>query len=284
MMHYDVSIFMPSIRTHKQLGWYDSIKRSCKVHTFQVVIAGPFELHEDIRSLPNVKFIKTYSHPTKSAQLAALECDGDLIYHTTDDVLFYEDAIDRCIWYFKAVCNSSDIISMRYIESKDHINQETFPYEYWSMQNFLRGNGAPFIQVPTDWRMNAQLMMKRNEFIQMGGFDCSFEYLTHAAADLELRSQILKNRVHDSPVNVSSADWYEGVSVDHEPICLAQTNDMSIFGNIWLQSAKSNFQRTVHIDNHRNYPDHWIRRFGNEQPKSYEHLKVNPPSDIISYA
>jgi len=275
MNNYDISVFMPSIRTHKQPGWYESISRSCKNHSFQAVIAGPFELHEEIRGLSNVKFIKTYSHPTKSAQLAAIECDGDLIYHTTDDVLFYEDAIDKCIWYFKSVCSNVDIVSMRYIEGANHSNQSTYPPEYWSMQNFLDGNGAPHVRVPDHWRTNAQFLMKKQAFVDLGGFDCALEYLTHAAADLELRSQITGARVYDSPIDVCNADWYEGTTVDHAPIHYAQIeHDAVKFRDIWAAAAQANKREIVALDNYKNYPEHWVRRFGNENPSGYHELKI----------
>lgn len=280
-MSYDVSIFMPSIRTYKQPGWYESIKSSCKNHTFQVVIAGPFELHDDIKNLSNVKFIKTYSHPTKSAQLAALACDGNLIYHTTDDVLFYDDAIDKSIWYYKSVCKEDDIVSMRYIEGKSHSNKTSYPPEYWSMQNFLNGNGGGFIRVPPTWRCNAQFLMSLKSFKKFGGFDCNFEYLTHAAADLELRMLIKGSTfVYDSPVDVSNADWFEGTSVDHEPIHYAQIeHDTNMFSHKWSTGivdgqCKRDF---ISIDNHKNHPDHWERRFKNQTPGSYNDLSLNPP-------
>jgi len=273
---YDISVFMPSIRTHKQLAWYKSLERSCKEHSFQVVVAGPFELHEEIRQLPNVKFVKTYSFPTKAAQIAAVECDGQLLYHTTDDVLFYENAIDKCIWFYKSLCRPCDIISMRYIEGKDHTNTTSYPIQYWSLQEFLNGNGAPFLSVPAEWKVNAQFLVSRDTFMLHGGFDCAYEYLTHAAACFELRIQGTGGIVYDSPIDVSNADWYKGTSVDHAPIHYAQEeHDAPIFVQLWSECAQKNELRKVEIDNYKNYPEHWERRFGTKTPLTYIELSTS---------
>jgi hypothetical protein len=85
--------------------------------------------------------------------------------------------------------------------------------------------------------------------------------------------------VYDSPVDVSNADWFEGTSVDHEPIHYAQTeHDTGMFTSIWTSSivngeCKRDF---IFLDNHKEHPDHWQRRFKSESPTSYTDLKLNP--------
>lgn len=275
-MNYDISVFMPSIRTHKIENWYKSLELACKTHSFEAVIAGPFDLPESIASKDNVKFIKTYSHPTKSAQLAAEACSGDLIYHTTDDVLFYPDSIDEAIDFFRNSLSPNSVVSMRYIEGKDHSNTSTYPPEYWSMKNFCQD--CYFMSVPNHWRCNAQFMMKHDVFKEFGGFDCRFEYLTHASGDLLLRMQASGCGVYDSLNNISNADWYEGTSVDHEPIHHAQlSHDVPQFFEIWRTEGQE--RKHIEFQNYKNFPDVWVRRFNGNLPSAYSDLQLNPPKN-----
>ncbi len=269
-MTYDISIFLPCIRVHNLQKFYESLLLSCKKYTFQIVIAGPFEPDDFFKNLPNFKFIKTYASPTKSAQLAAINCDSELIYHTTDDVLFIEDAIDLAVdSYLEKENNVSKIISMRYIESVNHSNKQSFPLYYWTVSN-----STPGIPVRQDFITNVHFLMRKSVFNSYGGFDCCFEYLTHSGADLLLRLQKDGYMVFHSPTDVTTADWYEGNTKDHEPISVAQTqHDLQLFYILWQHTGGS--RGKISIDNYKNYPDIWTRRFGSELPKSYSDLKLN---------
>lgn len=259
---------MPSIRTNKLVKWYDTLCESCKRYKFQAVIVGPFDLPDSLSRFSNVKYLKSYSHPTKSAQIAASICDGTLIYHTTDDVHFYPESIDKCIDYYNT-CDKSDVILMRYIESENHSSQESYDDSYWSMASFLTNHGIKLSDnFPNNWIFNAQFMMRKDLFINFGGFDCQYEYLTHAAGDLLLRMQMTGIKVHNSPVDVSNADWYPGVSVDHAPIHYAQTShDAPLFLNNVLNN---NITSQIDFFNYLRYPEIWERRFDkNNLPNKY---------------
>ena len=269
-MSYDISIFLPCIRVHNLYKFYESLLKSCKKYTFQIVIAGPFEPYDFFKNLVNFKFIKTYASPTKSAQLAALGCDSKLIYHTTDDVLFIEDSIDTALDYYHNLTSLDDnILSMRYIESANHSNKQSFPFHYWTV-----ANSTPGIPIKQDFITNVHFLMIKRVFMEYGGFDCCFEYLTHAGADLLLRLQKDGYQVFHSPTDVTTADWYEGNTKDHEPISVAQTqHDLQLFYILWQHTGGS--RGKIDYNNFKNYPDVWKRRFNGELPDSYSDLKLN---------
>ena len=54
-MKYDVSIIMPAIRTPFWDEMYDTIEKSCKQKTFELVMCGPFALTEKLKNKSNVK-------------------------------------------------------------------------------------------------------------------------------------------------------------------------------------------------------------------------------------
>jgi hypothetical protein len=264
-----ISIFLPSIRTFYLNQLYESTLKSCKRYDFEFVIAGPFDLPEELKDKSNVKFIKTYSHPTKSAHLAALECSGELIYHTTDDVLFIEDAIDNAIDLFSKKCRPHDIVSMRYVESLNHEAKDEFPLYYWTV-----GNSCPVPTLDQSWNINVHFLMKKDLFIEYGGFDCCFEYLTQAGADLLIRMQKYGSIVYHSAGNVTTADWSGGSKgLEHKPIQIAQERlDTPLFWNIWTYQFGG--RKEIDINNHKFYPEKWERRFGKETPEKYSDLKL----------
>lgn len=259
-----LSIFLPTIRPFYLSNFYNSILGACKNYSFQVVLCGPFEPPEEILSKGNVKFIKSYAHPTKCAQIAALNCDGELIFHTTDDVLFLENTIDNAIDQFYA--ENADVISMRYTESVDHLEKNEYPLSYWKVSGWI---SAP--NIDPNWNINAHFLMKKSLFELYGGFDCEFGYLTYAAGSLLLFIQSSNGRVLDSKTNVSTADWSGGSKgAEHLPIQHVQEGpDRQLFLRIWALGEKC----APVITNYLDYPDIWDRRFdANDLPKSYEEM------------
>ena len=259
---YKLSVFLPTIRPHLLEEWYKSLELSCSA-SFEVVFAGPFEIPEPLLRRDNVKFIKTYSHPTKSAHIAALECEGEYIYHTTDDVLFIPDSIDQSLKLLEGL-RESDIVSMRYIESKNHENKESFPLHYW-----IVANSCPHPNLNPQWNINVHFLMKRALFLEYGGFDCIFEYLTQAGADLLIRLQNNGSKVYHSPTDATTAHW-QPEEKTHKVIAEAQLGmDYPYFNNLWFSEP---WRGKIDLNNYMNYPDFWTRRFQNKHPKTFEEL------------
>jgi hypothetical protein len=262
-----ISIFLPSIRTFYLYDFYKTIENSCQQNSFEVVIASPFDLPQELQNKDNIKLIKTYSHPTKAAHLAALACEGELIYHTTDDVLFLENSIDKAIDLFKSKCSAKDIVSMRYIESINHEEKTQYPDFYWTV-----GNSCPVQTLNKNWNINAHFLMRKDLYLEFGGFDCCFEYLTQASADLLVRLQKNGSFVFNSIDNICTADWSGGSKgEEHKPIQVAQEQlDTPLFWNIW--SNNYHYRDKININNHLNYPEKWERRFGKNNPKTYNEM------------
>jgi len=78
---YDVSVLMPAIRTHQWLMMYGSLFNACKEHTWELVLVSPFDLPPEMTHFDNVKLIKDYGAPTRAAQIGALQCEGEYMYH-----------------------------------------------------------------------------------------------------------------------------------------------------------------------------------------------------------
>lgn len=256
-----LSVFMPTIRTHLLENWYISLENSCNRHDFEVVLCGPFDPPDIISKRENVKYIKDYGSPTRSAQIAAINCTGDYIYHVVDDILFEKNKISNEL----DSLDEDVIISMRYREGKSHSGHE-LPLHYWTA-----GSSYNYTTISPHWLNCVHFIMPRRLFKEYGGFDCKYEYLNHATHDLLFRIQSSNDiRCKLSKDTICSADWMPDITGDHAPIHYAQTeHDAQLFFSSW-----SNSKPVIKIDinNFIHQSEIWKRRFcGNES--SYEDLK-----------
>lgn len=257
-----LSVFMPTIRSHLLQKWYDSLEKSCNEHSFEVVMCGPFQPPTSLLDKPNVKFIKDYGNPTRAAQIAAINCQGDFIYHVVDDIVFFPLSVSEQI---NNLLTDNTILAMRYMEGQNHSGYE-LPEYYW-----YAGSAYPWPGVNPNWGNCVHFIMKNDIFTKYGGFDCNYEYLNHAAHDLLFRIQRSENVEYKlSNRTVCSADWMPDVTGDHAPIHYAQINhDSVLFQKSWYNSVPKEMK--IDIINWRDQPSVWNRRFvGTEN--SYEEL------------
>ena len=96
-----------------------------------------------------------------------------------------------------------------------------------------------------------------------GGWDCNFEVCPMAYCDLAVRMQragckfILQNEI------MFKCSHTPGVAGDHGPIYYAQvTHDEPLYKSIYNNPDCGN-RIFIDINNYKNIPDIWQRRFGN---------------------
>jgi hypothetical protein len=256
-----LSVFMPTIRTHLLENWYSSLEYSCNRHDFNVILCGPFDPPNSILSRGNVVFIKDFGSPTRSAQLAALSAAGELLYHVTDDVLFFPNVISNEIDLFE----TNTITALRYTEGIGY-EGDKLPLSYWYAPNAYPN----WPGVNQNWGIGVHFLMHRQLFIDFGGFDCRFHYLNHAGHDLLFRMQKSGIKYKTSLEIASKADWMPGVTGDHAAIHNAQIfHDDPLFRHIWFHGREDSI---IDKNNWLNQPDVWTTRFKNTNINSYRDL------------
>jgi hypothetical protein len=267
----DVSVILPTIRTHLLNGFYDSLAKSISRHSFEVVFCGPFNIPPELAAKPNVKHINDYGSPTRAAQLAAKYSTGRLIYHTVDDVLFYPNRLSDAVDFY--LQNRPEALGIKYIECpvffpafRDGIDMvpQPPPDHYW-YANFAYP-GWP--QIKPEWGICIHFLMSRPLFMELGGFDCHFEYLNHATHDLLFRMQRMEAAYPLYPENVTVADHTPNITGDHAPIHWGQTSDEVKFREMWLTGQRQDF---IDFNNYLMSPEVWSRRF-KKKVESYEEL------------
>ena len=269
---FDISVFMPAIRTHNWLMLYGSLQNSCKKHSFELVMVSPFDLPEDMKHFKNIKLIKDYGAPSRCAQIAALHCEGKLVYHCVDDAIFLPNAIDKAIEQYNEICGKKDVINMRYREGVDYCGQ-SMPMGYWHawFHDPLRLPG-----ILPHYKISCHHMLDSEYFKELGGYDCQYEYVNHGLHDLMFRIQADGGKLYDSSVDVTTCDHYINKTVDHGPVADAQDqHDRPKFDELYSQNNIAQKRIYIDLDNWKNCPEVWDRRFKREKgklPGSYKEL------------
>lgn len=270
---FDVSILIPAIRTHNWSRMYDTIVSACQNHTFELVLVSPFDLPEDLKRYDNIRLIKDYGSPTRCAQIGLLECRGRLVYHCVDDALFYTGSIDTAIDFYDGYCSEKDVVNMRYREGANFSGQE-WTHSFWfaHYHDELRLAG-----IESFWKISLHPLMSTSYLKEIGGWDCSYEYINHPLHDLMFRVQADGGKLFDSPTDATTCDHYGGRTVDHASIHDAQAyNDLPRFRSLYSAPGVASARIKIPLDNWKESPSRWERRFKNTVPQSYEEiLKLN---------
>jgi hypothetical protein len=264
----DLTVLLPAIRTTLWDNFYDSLAKSCTKYTWELVLSSPFELTPYLQVKNNVKLVKEFGCPSRAAQLALFEVDGNLIYHTVDDALFNPGSIDKAIEQYRALANKKAVVNMRYREGMNFGGTE-LPPEYWTAWHH---KDLMLPGIPKEYRTSLHHMMDRDYMLSLGGWDCRFEYLVHPCLDLMFRVQADGGFIVDSEQEITSCDHMPGHTGDHGPIHDAQTiHDYPIFYQMY---ATDNASKRIHVDinNWSQQPSIWARRFQNKIPKVYKDL------------
>ena len=302
-----LSVFLPTIRTHLLDEFLEFLRRSYS-GDLEVVLAGPFcPMGSDCHCIEylypkaynpeellneegkiKVKWYQTFQSPTCAAQQAALACTGDLILHSVDDTLYLPGALDELVESFdiyegNQVCNelsyapSPIVFNAPYCDSPEgyrelqknkviHPDKFKHPSYYWTASNAGYG-GLP--NIDPNWMTTCHFLMRKEQFLKYGGFDCQFEYLNHACHDLLFRMYLDGVRGYSLDETVSLADWVPDRQGDHGPI-----NDAQLFHDhpAFLKKWATIPELKINPFNYKNYPDIWERRFNKGGQKEYGEL------------
>ena len=126
-------------------------------------------------------------------------------------------------------------------------------------------------------------MLDREYFLELGGFDCSFEYPNFNIHDLIFRLQYDGGVIENSPVAVAHIDCYAATSIDHAPIHTTFYEDEQKFIRKYNDpNALNQSTAKIDIDNWKNYSSVWHRRFGKKLYTSYREMLIDThdPSEI----
>lgn len=263
----DISIIIPSIRTHYWQRIYDSLVQSCQKYTWEVVFVGPFVNEQVLNSHENILHFHSYASTPICIQEFIPQCNGKLICQISDDCLAYHNGLDGCIDTYLTHCQKEDAVNARYREGENFQSPE-FPWYYWSPKGYPP-NIYGWAGINPDWWLCLQTLINKEFFIEIGGLDCRFEFVNHCYHDLSFRIQNMGGKVYQSLTELCVYDHMPGDVGDHKPISDAQIGpDTEKFNLLW--ENKSN-RGKIDYNNWKQYEKMWSRRF-NKKYKSYDEM------------
>ncbi len=267
----DVSIILPSIRSHNIEKVYNSFERACKEHTFDVIICSPYKVPDNLLKKPNVTYIHSYCHPTACYQIMGALAKSEFIFNMSDDCLMYDDGMDNAIKKFRSLnLREIDVINMTYAEGlldyrdlSDVPPSATYPSE--PAQGYWYAHHHPPLRLPgikADWKIFLNFLMKTNYFRHLGGFDCRLEFLSYSILDLAFRCQAHGSTIVDTDKLAFRCAHVPGYGDDHGPVMDSQFGgDINLFNDIYSTEDAAYNRMCLDYNNWTDNAQVWNKRF-----------------------
>jgi len=253
-----LSIFLAGIRTSLWKDLYDSIPLATTIDDYELIFVSPYDLPLELKGNPKVRLIKDYGCPSRCYQLGLLHSRGEYVVWAADDGVFSPTmSIDKA---FRDIPkHKKGLVSLKYFEGPVVAAARKQEHnEWWYLRRHKTLKKCPYANSNYFMVMNA--LIRRDYFMEIGGFDCRFEHLGVGAVDVGVR---LQNDGGEVVLGEKFLDvgHMPGNSGDHAPIHAAHVeNDYPLFVRIYTSQSGSNRSK-IDFDNWKQSPDVWTRRF-----------------------
>ena len=186
-MKPEISILMPGIRPERWTSVYSSILESTK-REFELIIVGPYALPKELQEAKNVRYCKDFGTPMRAANIAGVLAEGKLIFSLmSDDSIFMPNVLDKAIDYlYEQEFSIKNAVMAFYKEGKYGTDKDIQSLEYFKING---SDSTKIYDVPNDWLIFNTVILYREFFDQLGGWDCSFEACPMGLTDFAIRAQ-----------------------------------------------------------------------------------------------
>jgi len=256
---YDLSICLPAIRKENWTRLYESAITSVGKYSFELIFCGPHkELPEELQELENVKCLQDFGCPTRAHQIACIEATGEFLTWCGDDGWFEPNMLEKCIDLLKDCPEPIKAVVPAYVEIRDRSNEDGLGVYNCNYHEPIRSSFNP-----DHWLVFMSALVQTEQFKELGGFDCNLQVPGISIADFGIRYQRNGACVTQTTDVVFTCTHTPGRTGDHYAIHDAQTkDDQPLFKMI--QSTSDVVDRIkLDINNWKNSPEVWTRRFGN---------------------
>lgn len=236
-----LTIAIPGIRPSLWPDVLNSIKLSCKKHEYEVIFIGPVGLDRPFED--NISFLRDYASPNICQHKALLSAKGDILHVFSDDCVFEEDAIDLSL----DALEGYDAVVTNYGEAGNE-----------AVQNFSLNRCYPRTSVPENFVIFNTAFMRADKYYSLGGFDCNFQTLCVAQADLAARWQYSGYNVKVENIRLSACGHMPNTTGDHGPMHWAQLLDDE---PLYREKYRSVPPLVLKLNNWETQPKVWEKRF-----------------------
>lgn len=250
-MKPEISIVIPAIRTNTWASIYNSIKSSTH-RNFELILVGPYSLPAELNEFRNIKHIRDFGSPVRCFNLGLLLCEAETLTYIADDGVFLPGMLDQAFDAFHSMPqNPKNALILKYTEG----SHETQPDIYYN----LRYAYPKVAAAQENWWIYNLTIMKTEYMKYLGGCDSQFETMALSHADLSIRAQRDGSQtmlfphaiVHNTHGHADHTPIERG-HVDHdEPLYISIHNNPDF-----------NNRNAIDLNNWRNAPSVWTRRFG----------------------
>lgn len=269
MSKVDVSIIFPSIRLRHLKKNLDHIKAACPRHTWEAVIISPHS-KPDWLNYSNVKWVRSFASPTACWQFGTLLCNSTYWLDTSDDALLQKDVVSDAIDLYESQnLNKYSIVSLELNEGTlDPETLEPLPNAQTHTLNplffYVKAN-PPFWKkcINPEWKLSLNYLIKLDSILEIGGFECGFQYINWSLHDMIFRLQSFGGQVISFPRRSLLVGHYLERDNDHWAVHDQQAEDKKVFDFIYDNLSSLKQREFIPFDNWKNY-DHsiiWKRRF-----------------------
>ena len=254
----DLSVLVPGIRTHNWEALYNSIPISTE-RSWEMIFVGPSPPSPELSDKDNVQFIQDYGTPIRCQQIGLIHAQGVWITWAADDGYFLESALDVGFDTLDEHGRNENIVVMgKYFEGEG--NETTMSNNDYYLLNHHEATRSSFI--PDSFLgLNVGLVSKSTLY-KLGGWDCQFEVCPMAHADTAFRLQQYGTNFIPQDRIMFKCGHMPGITGDHGPVHYAQIlHDEPLYKSIYGSEACLN-RKFIDINNWKNCPSKWERRFG----------------------
>jgi hypothetical protein len=258
-MKPEISILMPGIRPERWTSVYSSILESTK-REFVLIIVGPYALPKELQEAKNVRYCKDFGTPMRAANIAGVLAEGKLIFSLmSDDSIFMPNVLDKAIDYlYEQEFSIKNAVMAFYKEGKDGTDKDIQSLEYFKING---SDSTKIYDVPNDWLIFNTVILYREFFDQLGGWDCSFEACPMGLTDFAIRAQKEGAKVFHIEDIILDCDHMPGTTGDHAPIHYGQIQHDEPFYKLKYSGGLEGINPCINIDNWKKADSVWSRRF-----------------------
>jgi len=258
----DLTVLVPGIRPKNWLHLFSSICRSF-YGEWELIIISPYDMPKELEGMERIVHVKDWGSPIRCRQIGLERARGQWLCYAADDVLFCEDSLDLAFEKLKlSHMNYKTVIVGKYVEGET--DKEWMTTDTYYMLKTHAGLKDICKWLPDNYVLINTGVVSTRLLKEIGGWDCSFEVCALACVDLSIRLQNYHvfTKIQDEPIFKSTHS--PDTSGDHEPIHNAQVDhDQPLLMELY---SNKDATKRIHIplDNWKNTPERWERRFGNE--------------------
>lgn len=251
----NLSIILPSIRSHKLVDHFQSILGSCKNYSFELIVCSPYKIPKELLEKENVHYIQDWGNPVRCQCLCAVKATGKYLTWSSDDSLFFPNSLDIAISELEKMGeNEKNVVAIKYREGTGENMEKD---DYYKLK--LAYPNCKYID--DSWVIFNAAIMHTDYYKELGGFDARFETTAVSHADLAARAQIDKAAVKLLNLNLLYCEHMPGETFDHGPIHRGGLyNDHPLYREIYNNSSCLNRVR-IPLTNYLDVPSVWKERF-----------------------